>query len=131
MSSNALSKADHLQSKKHADRRRSMTTRVYSMATAFSPAKLAAMIEYLLRKGQYVYRTSLNKLLFYSDLSFFYLRGVGISGAVYNNRTFGPVTDAAERILNKLVADHRLAIDPRTRTIESRDDAATSNQILS
>jgi hypothetical protein len=48
------------------------------------------MIEYLTAKGNHVYKTSLNKLLFYSDLTNYYLLRQGMSGAVYYNRRFGP-----------------------------------------
>src|SRR5947208_2538016 len=103
---------------------------VFDGFRAFSKAKLAAMMEYLTGKGHYVYKTSLNKLLFYSDLSFFYLSGRGISGAVYYNRPYGPVADPAEPILSELVREQKVRVVPRTRTLEARPDAAESTKIL-
>jgi uncharacterized phage-associated protein len=94
----------------------------------FSKAKMTAMIEYLTGKGHHVYKTSLNKLLFYSDLSYFYLRSHGISGAVYNNRPFGPVADPAEPLLNELIAAERVKVEPRTKTLEAA--ATDTTEIL-
>ncbi len=85
----------------------------------YSKAKMAAMIEYLTGKGNHVYKTSLNKLLFYSDLTMFYLRGHGISGAVYYNRPFGPVADPVEPILNELIATEHVNVSPLTKTLEA------------
>lgn len=85
----------------------------------YSKAKMAAMIEYLTGKGNLVYKTSLNKLLFYSDLTMFYMRGHGISGAVYYNRPFGPVADPAEPILNELIAGQHVNVSPLTKTLEA------------
>lgn len=82
----------------------------------YSHTKYAAMMEYLTGKGIHVYKTSLNKLLFYSDLTMFYLTNHGISGAVYHNRPFGPVADSAEPLLNSLVAREKVQIDPRLKT---------------
>ena len=87
----------------------------------FSKTKLAAMMEYLTGKGHHIYKTSLNKLLFYSDLTYFYLQGRGISGAIYYNRPFGPVADPAGPVLNELVRDDRVRVDPRMQTLEAAD----------
>ncbi|MEQ1604576.1 MAG: Panacea domain-containing protein [Pyrinomonadaceae bacterium] len=91
-----------------------------------SRAKIAAMIEYLTGKGNLVYKTSLNKLLFYSDLTMFYLRNHGMSGAVYYNRPFGPVADDAESILNELISNERVKVAPLTKTLEARTAEATN-----
>lgn len=91
----------------------------------FSKSRMAAMIAYLTAKGHHVYKTSLNKLLFYSDLSFFYLQGRGISGAVYYNRPYGPVASAAEPILSELVADGKVIVLERTKTLEASPEAAS------
>ncbi|MEQ1643810.1 MAG: Panacea domain-containing protein [Pyrinomonadaceae bacterium] len=87
----------------------------------YSHTKYAAMMEYLTGKGIHVYKTSLNKLLFYSDLTMFYLTNHGISGAVYHNRPFGPVADSAEPLLNSLVAKEKVQIDPRLKTYVAND----------
>jgi uncharacterized phage-associated protein len=88
------------------------------------------MMEYLTGKGHYVYKTSLNKLLFYSDLSFFYLRNHGISGAIYYNRPYGPVADSAEPILSELIREEKVKVIPRTRSLEAGAGAAESVDIL-
>ena len=85
----------------------------------FAKEKLVAMIEYLTGKGHQIYKTSLNKLLFYSDLTYFYLRNQGMSGAVYYNRRFGPVADPAGPILDELIEANRVNVVPRTQTLES------------
>ncbi|MGE3465452.1 MAG: Panacea domain-containing protein [Pyrinomonadaceae bacterium] len=90
----------------------------------FSKPKMAAMIEHLTAKGHNVYKTSLNKLLFYSDLSMFYLAGHGISGATYANRPYGPVSANAEPILNELVAEDRVRVDPRLKTLQASGEAS-------
>lgn len=81
---------------------------VFNGFRAFSPAKLGAMIEYIARSGSDIYKTNLNKLLFYTDLTFFYLHRRGISGATYLNLPFGPVPDTVENILNDLEANDRI-----------------------
>ena len=85
----------------------------------FSQPKMAAMIEYLAGKGHYLYKTSLNKLLFYSDLTNFYLTGHGMSGAAYHNRPFGPVADPAEPILSSLINAEKVRVVPRIQTLEA------------
>jgi uncharacterized phage-associated protein len=85
----------------------------------FSKVKLAAMMEHLTAKGHHVYKTSLNKLLFYSDLTYFYLRSRGISGAIYYNRPFGPVADPAGPVLSELIRENRVNVEPRMQTLAS------------
>jgi len=96
----------------------------------FSKRKLSAMMEYLTRKGSHVYKTSLNKLLFYSDLTCFYLTNHGMSGSVYVNRPFGPVADPADPILSELVRDEKINIEPRMKTLLA-GGANESDEILS
>jgi uncharacterized phage-associated protein len=82
---------------------------VFTGARPFSPEKLGAMIEYIARRGQDIYKTNLNKLLFYSDLSFYYLYGRGISGATYVNLPYGPVPDRVETVIDDLAAANRIS----------------------
>lgn len=65
----------------------------------FSLARLAAMMGYLSSKGLELYKTKLNKLLFYADLTAFYLTGQGISGARYVHLPYGPVPDTYEDVI--------------------------------
>jgi hypothetical protein len=50
---------------------------VFNGNKVFSPKKLEAMIEYISSKGYNIYKTNLNKLLFYADLTSYYLRRAG------------------------------------------------------
>lgn len=69
----------------------------------FSPDRLAAMMGYLAGKGIELYKTKLNKLLFYADLSGFHLTGRGLSGAQYVNLPYGPVPDRFEEMIDHAV----------------------------
>lgn len=69
----------------------------------FSPDRLAAMMGYLAGKGIQLYKTKLNKLLFYADLTGFYLTGRGLSGAQYVNLPYGPVPDRFEEMIDHAV----------------------------
>ena len=66
------------------------------------------MIEYIAAKGRDIYKTNLNKLLFYSDLTHYYLYGRGISGATYVNLPFGPVPEKVETVIDELAASNRI-----------------------
>ncbi len=101
---------------------------VFTGRRIFTKAKMAAMIEYLTAHGNNVYKTSLNKLLFYSDLTNYYLFGQGMSGAVYYNRRFGPVADPAGSILSELISVDKVRVEPRMQTLEA---AATDDNVLS
>lgn len=91
------------------------TANVFSGNLEFSEDKLAAMMEYLLGQGRMVYKTSLNKLLFYADMSMFFLRGYGISGATYVNRQYGPVADPAVDVLDRLISDGNVLVAEKTK----------------
>lgn len=88
---------------------------VFSGQRAYSEEKLGAMIEYILGKGRLVYKTNLNKLLFYADMTAFYLRGAGMSGAVYLNRPYGPVADPTADVLDDLIQNGRVTVAERTK----------------
>lgn len=103
---------------------------VFNGYRVFSRDKLAAMMEYLTSKGHHVYKTSLNKLLFYSDLTNFYLLNRGMSGTVYHNRPYGPVADPAAPILRELIDQDRVVIAPRTQTLQAGDTAAPNADVL-
>jgi len=62
-------------------------------------------VAYLVEKGHDIYKTNLNKLLFYSDMTAYFLRGQAISGATYVNMPFGPVPDHVEAVIDMLVAN--------------------------
>ena len=77
---------------------------VFSGGRSFSKERLGAMMAYIASKGHDIYRTNLNKLLFYGDLTAYYLRGKGISGAAYLNMPYGPVPEAVDEVANDLAA---------------------------
>jgi uncharacterized phage-associated protein len=78
----------------------------------YSPEKLSAMISYFAAKGKQIYKTKLNKLLFYGDFINFQMHGRSISGANYVHLPFGPVPDQYEYILKKLTSAKQLEITP-------------------
>lgn len=75
---------------------------VFTGSRAFSKEKLAAMVAYIANSGKEIYKTNLNKLLFYGDLTFYYLYGRGMSGATYLNLPYGPVPDKIDTMLDEL-----------------------------
>lgn len=81
---------------------------VFTGKRAFDPSRLGAMVAYLVDKGHDIYKTNLNKLLFYSDMTAYFLRGAGISGATYLNMPFGPVPDHIETVIETLVSNGTL-----------------------
>jgi len=77
---------------------------VFNGNRMFSFEKLAAMTAYIADKGNSIYKTKLNKLLFYADFVNYYLHGQSISGARYVHLPYGPVPDRYENLLEDLSA---------------------------
>lgn len=75
---------------------------VFSGYRPFSLEKMAAMVSYLAARTSDLYKTKLNKLLFYADFVNFYLYGNSISGSRYVHLPYGPVPDAYEETLETL-----------------------------
>jgi len=73
---------------------------MFSGNRALSADRLAAMMGHFASKGIELYKTKVNKLLFYADMSAFYLTGRGLSGAYYVNLPFGPVPDRFEDMID-------------------------------
>jgi len=73
---------------------------MFSGNRVLSADRLAAMMGYFAGKGIELYKTKLNKLLFYADMSAFYLTGRGLSGAQYVNLPYGPVPDRFEDMID-------------------------------
>ena len=69
---------------------------VFNGFRPFSPQRLAAMVAYIAEKGKDVYKTKLNKLLFYADFTNYYLHGRSISGSHYVHLPYGPVPEDYE-----------------------------------
>src|SRR3982750_3214546 len=80
---------------------------VFTGFRPFSMDKLGAMALYIAEKGKDIYKTKLNKLLFYSDFINFYLHGRSISGAKYIHVPFGPVPEQYGRVLAELAEARR------------------------
>jgi uncharacterized phage-associated protein len=85
-----------------------LATSIFSGKKKFDAERLGAMVAYLVEKGHDIYKTNLNKLLFYSDMTAYFLRGEGMSGATYVNMPFGPVPDHVEAVIEALVANGTL-----------------------
>lgn len=83
---------------------------VFNGNRPFSPVRLAAMMGYLGTKGKQLYKTKLNKLLFYADLTGYYLTGRGISGARYVHLPYGPVPDTYENVLSLAEASDNIRL---------------------
>lgn len=81
---------------------------IFTGKRSFEPSRLGAMVAYLVEKGHDIYKTNLNKLLFYSDMTAYALRGQGVSGATYVNMPFGPVPEHIEAVIDALVASGRI-----------------------
>ena len=77
---------------------------VFTGHRPFSFEKLAAMTAYIAHRGRSIYKTKLNKLLFYSDFVHYRIHGSSISGARYVHLPYGPVPDRYEGMLSKLAA---------------------------
>ena len=75
---------------------------VFTGQRIFSFEKLAAMTAYIAAHSKDLYKTKLNKLLFYSDFINYYLNGVSISGSRYVHLPYGPVPDSYESTLQNL-----------------------------
>ncbi len=73
---------------------------MFSGNRPLSADRLAAMMGHFASKGIELYKTKLNKLLFYADLTGFYLTGRGLSGAHYVNLPYGPVPDRFEDMID-------------------------------
>ncbi len=78
------------------------TASVFTGFRPFSLGKMAAMISYIAGHTKDLYRTKLNKLLFYSDFVNFHLNGTSISGSRYVHLPYGPVPDGYEETLETL-----------------------------
>ena len=83
-------------------------TTVFNGFRNFSPSRLGAMIDHIARSGRDIYKTNLNKLLFYSDMTHYFLHKQGISGATYVNLPYGPVPDQVEQVIDHLAAVGRI-----------------------
>lgn len=75
---------------------------VFNGQRIFSPDKMAAIVSYFAANASNLYKTKLNKLLFYADFVHYYLHGNSISGSRYVHLPYGPVPDGYEDTLEAL-----------------------------
>jgi len=75
---------------------------VFTGRRQFSLEKMAAMISYFAERTTDLYKTKLNKLLFYADFTNYHLNGNSISGSRYVHLPYGPVPDGYEDTLDTL-----------------------------
>jgi uncharacterized phage-associated protein len=103
------------------------TATVFSGNRAFSLEKMAAMVSYLASKTTDLYKTKLNKLLFYADFVNYHVYGTSISGSRYVHLPYGPVPDGYEETLETL--NHYGVIDVKrgnsSDLVTSGDNPAT------
>jgi uncharacterized phage-associated protein len=75
---------------------------VFTGHRTFSLEKMASMVSYLASRTSDLYKTKLNKLLFYADFANYYIHGASISGSRYVHLPYGPVPDSYEETLETL-----------------------------
>lgn len=75
---------------------------------AFDLDKFENLILHLLHKCSNVYKTKLNKLLWYCDFKHFQLETVSLTGARYVHLPFGPVPDNYDVYLLKLQSEKKI-----------------------
>ena len=75
---------------------------IFNGYRSFSLEKMAAMVSLLAARTTDLYKTKLNKLLFYADFVNYHLHGASISGSRYVHLPYGPVPDGYEETLETL-----------------------------
>lgn len=77
---------------------------------AFDADRLREVVAYLAAHVSDLYRTKLNKVLFYLDFASYRDRGEGFTGLRYAKAEYGPVPDQYELIMAALVDDEALSL---------------------
>ena len=75
---------------------------VFNGYRPFSLEKMASMVAYFAKHVTDLYKTKLNKLLFYADFTNYYSHGSSISGSRYVHLPYGPIPDGYEETLETL-----------------------------
>lgn len=70
----------------------------------FNADKLIALLAYLASHARGLYRTKLNKVLFYLDFSMFRDYGCGVTGLRYAHADYGPVPDNYDMLVDACIA---------------------------
>lgn len=81
---------------------------IFTGNVPFSSQKLCEAIELFACFSENLYKTKLNKALFYLDFSMFRDYGKGITGLQYAHANYGPVPDGYEAWMHEFVNDDRL-----------------------
>lgn len=75
--------------------------------------KVANLITFFCEHSNNLYKTKLNKLLFYSDFINFQNTGYSITGLSYKAIPYGPVPSEYERLYTRLSDDQKIAVEPK------------------
>ena len=75
---------------------------VFNGYRPYSFDKMAGVVSYVATKAPELYKTKLNKLLFYTDFIHYYRFGKSLSGSKYVHLPYGPVPDGYEQTLETL-----------------------------
>jgi putative zinc finger/helix-turn-helix YgiT family protein len=82
---------------------------IYTGFKKFSPETLMEMMIFFANKSAGIFKTKINKLLWYSDFIHYRLHSVSISGASYVHLKWGPVPDNYDMCLSLLLDQGALA----------------------
>lgn len=85
---------------------------VFNGFRPFSADRLSAMAGYIASRGKEIYKTKLNKLLFYADFVNYYVNGSSISGSRYVHLPYGPVPESYEALLNSAATSGEIRLEP-------------------
>ena len=78
---------------------------------AFDAARFREVLVYLAENAKSLFRTKLNKVLFYLDFSAFRDSGIGVTGLRYAHADFGPVPDKFEQVIAAFVDGDALCFE--------------------
>jgi putative zinc finger/helix-turn-helix YgiT family protein len=83
---------------------------IYTGYLPFQPEKLMDMIAFFASDEAGVYKTKMNKLLWYTDFLHYRYFGVSISGTPYVHLPYGPVADQYNLFLSYLIQEERIRV---------------------
>lgn len=82
---------------------------IFTGNRSFEPARLRETVCYLAKHAVDLYKTKLNKILFYLDFATFRDHGSGFTGLRFAHADYGPVPDSYELIMAALVNNASLS----------------------
>jgi len=83
---------------------------IYTGYLPFQPEKLMDMITFFATDEAGVYKTKMNKLLWYTDFLHYRHFGVSVSGTPYVHLPYGPVADQYNLFLSHLIREERINV---------------------